>query len=64
MFLFQSTGVTVTLAPDCVWLPFHRFVTCWPFGKVQVRVHPLIGSPSFLIVTSATNPVPHSFAML
>ena len=54
-----DTLVTVTWDPDWTEVPFHNWVTVWPPVKVQVSVHPVIGSPRFFTVTAAPNPPGH-----
>jgi len=64
MFPFQLAFFTVTDAPLCVYVPFHRFVICWLPGKVHASVQPLTADePLLRIVTFAVKPLPQSLAM-
>ncbi len=57
---FQAAFLTVTAEPDCVVTELHAWVTAWPFGKLNVRVQPLIALDDvFFTVTFAVNPVFH-----
>lgn len=52
--------VTVTLAPLCVSLPFHSWVTVCPLAKVQVRVQFEIATvPVLLMAIDVPNPPGH-----
>jgi hypothetical protein len=55
--------VAVTLAPDCVQLADQPCVTRWLPGKAKPRFQLVRGSPTFLIVTAAVNPVLQSLVV-
>ncbi len=59
MLPFHPPSRTLTCVPVWVKAPFQPLVTRWLPANPQPRVHPLSGSPSFFIVTSAVKPVFH-----
>jgi hypothetical protein len=62
---FQSRLVAVTLAlpAGCVQFALQPWVTRWLPGNAKASVHPLIGSPRFVILTLAVNPPPQSLTL-
>ena len=59
MLALYDTFVTVTLAPDCVYDPFHNCVIVCPAGKLHANRHPVNASPRFVTVTFAPKPPDH-----
>src|SRR5204862_4823926 len=63
MAAFHAALVTVTWAPDCVYDPFHNWVTVCPAVKLQLSRQPLIPSPRLVTVTLAPKPPGHWFVI-